>query len=938
MDNSVDASGAPQGNNTFPNRIAGTLGGASNPISPALAPGPSAFGSYNGVATGCTALINNGALSTLVLSGCPSLTTQIQSWRVVGAPITIHTVGPAGGDLVTTIAAIVNSTTLTLATPATSFGSGLSGTFFNPISPPWYMGNCAFAFPNSNGSTPSPNLGNWTFQDIQIFWVNGGLQYNHSCGMFVQAPPYALHLTRVDIQQLWGGYVEALPASNPGAHTWTGDTSSFKNVDLYLNTIPFVIMQGNHRTMDNLSIYASGNVQYQSFGPMWLQGSSSATISRLYVECGGFTTGEFSRYTSMAGINIQGGGLNQCQNINYIGWNASRSTVDAAIVNMVIYPQANQNKFTHAQLPASTLIDNGLDNSVSTNGNSNPVSEPRTFYANSPQEPVGKRDSGWLVSGNSTTPFQSGDDLILTCQDFNFGTIFVSGNTYANYCIADPSGTEFTHGYFQALQSDSRWSGGWNLGPSSQGTGPYGKLLIVGDRLPQAMVNFIVIGRCPNGACTQTYAIHDITQGNAGLKSVSLSFGTSWTVQVIQNLNLSSTSPTVVVGDQISVTGGVPSPWTTNSEFDTALWAFQPINADTINAVVQSFLTPTSPLTVTANSPVILLPSLMVWGSGVSAVDTTSPTGYSVTLSGNTGYAYGGTYNGSSNFQGGNLFPAKQSTITYTMNAPPIWTDTLNGSLSSGTTTCVLTTGALASWNAGGYFLVDQEVLGYTAGPPSPGTTSFTCTRGNFGTIAQAHSSLATVQSVPTAQFITKCNGSDVSTGRGVNVPILPQWNPYSQAFEAQACSGYNPSFNVAFVTGPTGQTFKIGAITISSLEGVLPTATAANQVPVSVVLPSGAVAWTFSSLGTIALSGTSASIGGGALLVNACASGTATVTGATTGMHVFGITPTTDPNGAGTQTYDWYGRVTSSNTVTIYVCALVAGTPGASTYTMLVQ
>jgi len=84
-------------------------------------------------------------------------------------------------------------------------------------------------------------------------------------------------------------------------------------------------------------------------------------------------------------------------------------------------------------------------------------------------------------------------------------------------------------------------------------------------------------------------------------------------------------------------------------------------------------------------------------------------------------------------------------------------------------------------------------------------------------------------------------------------------------------------------------------------------------------------------------LGGTTASIGGGALALNQCATGTATVTGATTGMHVYGITPAADPNGSTAQNYDWYGTVTSANTVTVKVCALVAGTPAATTYGVLV-
>lgn len=79
-------------------------------------------------------------------------------------------------------------------------------------------------------------------------------------------------------------------------------------------------------------------------------------------------------------------------------------------------------------------------------------------------------------------------------------------------------------------------------------------------------------------------------------------------------------------------------------------------------------------------------------------------------------------------------------------------------------------------------------------------------------------------------------------------------------------------------------------------------------------------------------LYGTTGSIGGGLLTVGSCASGTATVTGATIGMTVTTPTPTDGTNmaslGAGT-----YGVVTASNTVTVNVCALIALTPTAKTY-----
>jgi len=77
---------------------------------------------------------------------------------------------------------------------------------------------------------------------------------------------------------------------------------------------------------------------------------------------------------------------------------------------------------------------------------------------------------------------------------------------------------------------------------------------------------------------------------------------------------------------------------------------------------------------------------------------------------------------------------------------------------------------------------------------------------------------------------------------------------------------------------------------------------------------------------------GTTASIGGGALLVAGCTSGTITVAGAAAGMGVV-VAPNTYP-GDGTF---WYGYVSSANTVTVKVCVVLALTPTASTYTVRV-
>jgi hypothetical protein len=75
-------------------------------------------------------------------------------------------------------------------------------------------------------------------------------------------------------------------------------------------------------------------------------------------------------------------------------------------------------------------------------------------------------------------------------------------------------------------------------------------------------------------------------------------------------------------------------------------------------------------------------------------------------------------------------------------------------------------------------------------------------------------------------------------------------------------------------------------------------------------------------------LTGTTGSLGGGALAAGACATGAVTIAGASTGMRV-GVTPAVDPGGS----FIVRGSITSPNTVTVNVCAAIAGTPTATTY-----
>lgn len=82
-------------------------------------------------------------------------------------------------------------------------------------------------------------------------------------------------------------------------------------------------------------------------------------------------------------------------------------------------------------------------------------------------------------------------------------------------------------------------------------------------------------------------------------------------------------------------------------------------------------------------------------------------------------------------------------------------------------------------------------------------------------------------------------------------------------------------------------------------------------------------------------LTGTTASFGGGALLLGQCVSGTATVTGATTSMAASVSQAGGTDIGAGLTIEAW---VSSANTVTVRRCALLSITPTSQAYNVRVH
>lgn len=117
--------------------------------------------------------------------------------------------------------------------------------------------------------------------------------------------------------------------------------------------------------------------------------------------------------------------------------------------------------------------------------------------------------------------------------------------------------------------------------------------------------------------------------------------------------------------------------------------------------------------------------------------------------------------------------------------------------------------------------------------------------------------------------------------------------------------------------TGTTGNIAKFDANGNTSDGGGTATATGTGNLIRASVMP---------------LSGTTGSIGGTALAAGACATGTATISGAVGGAGMVAVAQPSNGNDPGAG-MSWKTFISSNGTVTVNVCAAVAGTPIASTY-----
>jgi len=332
---------------------------------------------------------------------------------------------------------------------------------------------------------------------------------------------------------------------------------------------------------------------------------------------------------------VTGGHLSQCGGVPTINFLGNNNVIQSDCSFCVI--NGNGNYFFGGTF--SGIKDNGTGNKVTSTANwstsNNITSMPRVSPTREHPQ-VNALDAGFLLSGNSATPYTSANDLLIPCEQFNFA--------YQNFglgpgCTADPTGTEITHSYVHWLSGYS----GWTMQPSAtgQGAGPYGKYLYLGDRIPLTKMTFLMLARC-NATC-QVGVTLGAASGSGGGPTTTLTFGTSWTLQTIA---VDYTTGTAGVGATINA-GSMSGTGVTY--MDIAFMAFQPLNNDAIAAATSNVVPSVQNVLQTTYQTSSFNPCNLYWsngpGSGTCINDATTITGKAVTFGTSTYYRTTG-YNG----------------------------------------------------------------------------------------------------------------------------------------------------------------------------------------------------------------------------------------------------------------------------------------------------
>jgi len=870
----------------------------------------------------------------------------------IGEPIQVNGAGPGGANLVTTIANVTpcwqspaassHWNTITLAANASATVTNAHA-YISVLNLPvtQNIGSCAIAADLQDGNSSNwigtLQTGNYgKMENVNFTTVSGASTSSpngYPCAVFAQGNPwlYGVDVHNILVNGFYFGIVQAPTELNSFQQSSSGDYEKWDHGLFFFNVTPWLSYNGLSQRLLDLQITGYAGPQILQLGNRAFDSAAGWYVSNMGFETpygatsfGWRVTGGFHDFE---GVSLTSTAAGQ---IGY--WDAVGSTCNCSAVNTKL--NGFGNKFHTGGMPAN-FSENGMNNQAEWQYSGNPFDGLPSNYdiLLTPFKGYSKLVGRWTGDagrdGNGTTPY-SNDDLIIWPRDLVFSSATGWG-TYVQQDSTSPSGAYMVMTPGAQFNQFNQFVQQGNTGGS----------IVLGANFPLTGVTVNLTAKCPEG--TSTFMARVASFGGTEA-SQTFSCTTSY-----QNYTFNHAWAAGDGGKSIYIASNGAG-----NTFYAASWQLVPWKGNYNGFQPQP-----------ADGSVIFNPNNTTFGvSTKTIVDANSPYGVSFN---EVGADYIRTFNGKTNMNGGAAFPAVPSRVTYWIGAPAVFTGALNAAAGANDSTLTLAAGTTSTWGSSGYIMVDQEVIKYTG--VSAGQMSISVTRGQYGTVAQAHSIGAAIASVGTGQLGIKCNGSFVSN---INVYYAANYTTFSAPFPAQQCSG--SAAQVAYLgynSGPSGQQWNLTQVQIRPDEAQLATPSAANQVPVSASLGSGNPMFAFNSAislagsgsgittgptnGTTAnhvvtfsgtsgqiqdggvgmpLAGTTGSIGGSALSAGQCASGTVGIAGATTSMSVVvspagGVIP-----GPG---FVWRGYVSAAGTVTAQVCAMVAGTPSATTYNVRV-
>ena len=591
------AATAGGGNNTFPNRIAGIpFGGGSFPIpivpgAVNLAPGaPASCGATTGVNATATA-----TTATLVCTlGIGYDFAGIDPGLVIGAPISIAGAGAAGANYSGTITGVSSGCTggatcvLSVSPAISTTVTHAAGLALNPQTPPWYIGNAGMALQCTNGNACQINATSWNIYNVEFDQTpTTYIDAAHSAGFFTQSAVYASHFEKLLFEHLYAAYVEAAPISGRVA---TGDTSSYKDIDVFNSVLAMVTYQGNNRAMSNMNFY---NELPLNSGPFFLNPGSAPgatwVINQLYSEGNWGQTGETQRFSN-ASFRIHAADIfNGTNAASWIEFAGNESYVDG-IFGSGLKVDGNLNNFRNTNNAASSITDNGYGNifdGLLIQGTNNYWGRRFNQALIPPRDSIGKFDASFLLAGNSAAPYLNSSDLLSTCEDWSF-SLAPSLAGAQGTCVRDPTGTEPSKRYFQSanatqtfdmtdggIAAANAWAGAARTFAVSNANSNGGPSSIV----PATKLKISVQGQCVGAAtCTARPLLRDLTTNSTVGAAGSVTFTNNWTVQ-----SWTADASAATSGDVVGIRFDT---WTNaGTNYDIAWVGIEPLNKDQLGGL-----------------------------------------------------------------------------------------------------------------------------------------------------------------------------------------------------------------------------------------------------------------------------------------------------------------------------------------------------------------